>query len=491
MHAFMMEGLHTNALLVRQRTHLSASCSSRDSGLRHPIGTRPLRRAAGPCCQKQEQQAQNGNERVKQKFEKYPDGPTRQDTPIDAYRRDVIAGRVYDSLSMDSEDDIRGPRSWPAKADLYLVRTDGMSCARETVRASGCLSFSCPSTQQHLLVWKTKPSCVMVLKKLGDELTPEFHSVVEYLGREQHMQVVVEPHEHEKMAHKEWDFVDTFTEGERERLHMYIDFVVCVGGDGVILHASYLFRRAIPPVISFNLGSLGFLTNHHFKSMHEDLNEVIFGSEELEQCSIDGSMRGVHITLRMRLFCEVFRNGKPMKGQQYEVLNEVVVDRGANPYLTKIECYEQGRLITKVQADGLMLATPTGSTAYSVAAGGSMVHPNVPAILFTPICAHSLSFRPVILPDYAELDLKIPDDARCPAWVCFDGKQRQELLKGDHVRVRMSPNPVPTINKADQTTDWFESLDRCFGWNERMEQKPLEAAATPKALTSEAQNASA
>ena len=69
--------------------------------------------------------------------------------------------------------------------------------------------------------------------------------------------------------------------------------------------------------------------------------------------------------------------------------------------------------------------------------------------------------------------------------------QRQELLKGDHVRVRMSPNPVPTINKADQTTDWFESLDRCFGWNERMEQKPLEAAATPKALTSEAQNASA
>ena len=103
-----MEGLNTNALLVRQRTHLSASCSSRDSGLRHPFGTRPLRRAAGPCCQKQEQQAQNGNERVKQKFEKYPDGPTRQDTPIDAYRRDVIAGRVYDSLSMDSEDDIRG-----------------------------------------------------------------------------------------------------------------------------------------------------------------------------------------------------------------------------------------------------------------------------------------------------------------------------------------------------------------------------------------------
>ncbi|DBB11368.1 TPA: hypothetical protein ACH3X3_006790 [Trebouxia sp. C0006] len=434
-----MEGLNATALLVRQRTHLSASSSSRESGFRNTFGSRPKRGSARTCSQKHEQQPENSNDRIKQKFEKYPDGPTRVDTPIEAYRRDIIPGRVYESLSLDLEDEIRG---------------------------------------------------VMVLKKLGDGLTEEFHKVVEYLGIEQSMQVVVEPHEHKKMAHKEWDFVDTFTEAEQERLHMYIDFVVCVGGDGVILHASYLFKRAIPPVISFNMGSLGFLTNHDFKSMHKDLNEVIFGSESLEQCSIDGSMQGVHITLRMRLFCEVFRDGKPMKGQQYEVLNEVVVDRGANPYLTKIECYEQGRLITKVQADGLMLATPTGSTAYSVAAGGSMVHPNVPAILFTPICAHSLSFRPVILPDYAELDLKIPDDARCPAWVCFDGKQRQELLKGDHVRVRMSPNPVPTINKADQTTDWFESLDRCFGWNERMEQKPLEEHPKPKALSGESQNGS-
>lgn len=71
-----------------------------------------------------------------------------------------------------------------------------------------------------------------------------------------------------------------------------------------------------------------------------------------------------------------------------------------------------------------------------------MAHPSLPAILFTPICPHSLSFRPVILPDYADLTLRIPDDARSSAWVCFDGKRRQELLHGDAVRVRMSPNPV-------------------------------------------------
>ncbi len=79
----------------------------------------------------------------------------------------------------------------------------------------------------------------------------------------------------------------------------------------------------------------------------------------------------------------------------------------------------------------------------------------------------------MVLPDYAELELRIPGDARCPAWVCFDGKQRQELARGDSVRVRMSTNPVPTISKTDQTRDWFASLERCFGWNDRAEQKPL------------------
>jgi hypothetical protein len=81
--------------------------------------------------------------------------------------------------------------------------------------------------------------------------------------------------------------------------------------------------------------------------------------------------------------------------------------------------------------------------------------------------------RPVVLPDYAEIELRIPEDARCTAWVCFDGKQRQEVQRGDSVLVRMSPHPVPTISKTDQTDDWFCSLERCFGWNDRFEQKPL------------------
>ena len=176
----------------------------------------------------------------------------------------------------------------------------------------------------------------------------------------------------------------------------------------------------------------------------------------------------------------VRNGGDGAPSHAYAVLNEVLVDRGPSPFLSKIEAYDRGLFITTIQADGVMLATATGSTAYSVSAGGSMVHPNVPAILMTPICPHTLSFRPVILPDSVEMELRVADDARCSAWVSFDGKERCELCAGDSIFVRMSECPVPTINYADQTGDFISSLRRCLRWNEREEQKPLDEKVTKK-----------
>ncbi|KAG2268995.1 hypothetical protein Bca52824_063550 [Brassica carinata] len=337
------------------------------------------------------------------------------------------------------------------KAEMFLVRTDGISCTREKVTESS-LAFTHPSTQQQMLLWKTTPKTVLLLKKLGLELMEEAKEAASFLYHQEKMTVLVEPEVHDVFARIPGD------------LHERVDFVACLGGDGVILHASNLFKGAVPPVVSFNLGSLGFLTSHPFEDFRQDLKRVIHGNNTLD---------GVYITLRMRLRCEIYRKGKAMPGKVFDVLNEIVVDRGSNPYLSKIECYEHDRLITKVQGDGVIVATPTGSTAYSTAAGGSMVHPNVPCMLFTPICPHSLSFRPVILPDSAKLELKIPDDARSNAWVSFDGKRRQQLSRGDSVRIYMSQHPLPTVNKSDQTGDWFRSLIRCLNWNERLDQKAL------------------
>ncbi|KAA8546446.1 hypothetical protein F0562_002815 [Nyssa sinensis] len=350
------------------------------------------------------------------------------------------------------------------KAEMFLVRTDGFSCSREKVTESS-LAFTHPSTQQQMLMWKSTPRTVLLLKKLGQELLEEAKEVASFLYHQEKMTVLVEPEVHDIFARiPGFGFVQTFYSQDTSDLHERVDFVACLGGDGVILHASNLFRGAVPPVVSFNLGSLGFLTSHTFEDFRKDLRQVIHGNNTLD---------GVYITLRMRLCCEIFRNGKAMPGKVFDILNEVVVDRGSNPYLSKIECYEHNRLITKVQGDGVIVATPTGSTAYSTSAGGSMVHPNVPCMLFTPICAHSLSFRPVILPDSARLELKIPEDARSNAWVSFDGKRRQQLLRGDSVQIYMSQHPLATVNKFDQTGDWFHSLIRCLNWNERLDQKAL------------------
>ncbi|KAG0486966.1 hypothetical protein HPP92_009061 [Vanilla planifolia] len=306
------------------------------------------------------------------------------------------------------------------KAEMFLVRTDGFTCTREKVTESS-LAFSHPSTQQQMLMWKSPPKTVLLLKKLGQELMEEAKEVASFLYHQEKMDVLVEPDVHDVFARiPGFGFVQTFYIQDTSDLHERVDFVACLGGDGVILHASNLFRGAVPPVVSFNLGSLGFLTSHYFEDYRQDLKAVIHGNHSLD---------GVYITLRMRLQCQIFRNGKAIPGKVFDVLNEVVVDRGSNPYLSKIECYEHNHLITKVQGDGVIIATPTGSTAYSTAAGGSMVHPNVPCMLFTPICPHSLSFRPVILPDSARLELKIPEDARSNAWVSFDGKRRQQLSR--------------------------------------------------------------
>ncbi|KAL9665228.1 hypothetical protein QQ045_020641 [Rhodiola kirilowii] len=197
------------------------------------------------------------------------------------------------------------------KAEMFLVRADGYSCTREKVTESS-LAFSHPSTQQQMLMWKSTPRTVLLLKKLGQELMEQAKEVMCILSQGCHCQICVL----DWRAY--WVHLD---------LHERVDFVACLGGDEVILHASNLFRGAIPPVVSFNLGSLGFLTSHAFNDYREDLRQV--------------------------------------------------------------------------QGDGVTVATPTGSTAYSTSAGGSMVHTNVPCMLFTPICPHSLSFRPVILPDSA------------------------------------------------------------------------------------------
>ncbi|OAA73191.1 hypothetical protein ISF_00092 [Cordyceps fumosorosea ARSEF 2679] len=240
------------------------------------------------------------------------------------------------------------------------------------------------------------------------------------------------------------------------------DLVLTLGGDGTVLFTSWLFQRIVPPVLSFSLGSLGFMTTFEFDRYRAHLDRVM-GDD------------GMKINLRMRFTCTVFRHDAPTANpvEQFEVLNELVIDRGPSPYVSNLELYGDDELLTVVQADGCIFSTPTGSTAYSLSAGGSLVHPDIPAILLTPICPHTLSFRPMVLADTMALRVAVPRASRATAYCAFDGKGRVELRQGDHVTIAASQYPFPTVTRTD--TEWFDSVSRTLRWNTRAAaQKPFE-----------------
>ncbi|XP_048479724.1 NAD kinase isoform X6 [Plutella xylostella] len=300
-------------------------------------------------------------------------------------------------------------------------------CGRIMKNSAMVMQIQDPASQR--LTWYKPPLTVLVIKKVHDAgILAPFVQLVHWLVHEKSMVVFVEAAVLDDTLLKEYgDFSQvrerlmTFRAGTDE-LTDKIDFIICLGGDGTLLHASSLFQQSVPPVMAFHLGSLGFLTPFEFNNFQDQVMNVLEGHAAL--------------TLRSRLQCVVLRkctdDGKEKKKPTtILVLNEVVVDRGPSPYLSNIDLFLDGKHITSVQGDGLIVSTPTGSTAYAVAAGASMIHPSVPAIMVTPICPHSLSFRPIVVPAGVELKIALSPEARNAMWVSFDGRSRQALQHGD------------------------------------------------------------
>uniref|UniRef100_A0A8C6U8H4 NAD(+) kinase n=1 Tax=Neogobius melanostomus TaxID=47308 RepID=A0A8C6U8H4_9GOBI len=335
-----------------------------------------------------------------------------------------------------------------------------------------------PASQR--LTWNKPPQSVLVIKKIRDpSLLQPFKELCTFLTEVKNMLVYVEKKVLEDpsiSADENFAAITkkfcTFRE-DLDDISNRVDFIICLGGDGTLLYASSLFQESVPPVIAFHLGSLGFLTPFKFDTYQSQLTQIIQGNAA--------------IVLRSRLQVRVTKgSGEKNNGliltngevegtrrtEDYQVLNEVVVDRGPSSYLSNVDLFLDGHLITTVQGDGVIVSTPTGSTAYAVAAGASMIHPNVPAIMITPICPHSLSFRPIVVPAGVQLKIMLSCDARHTAWVSF-GRKRQEICHGDSISITTSCFPVPSICFRDPVNDWFESLAQCLHWNVRKRQHYL------------------
>ena len=268
------------------------------------------------------------------------------------------------------------------------------------------------------------------------------------------------------------------TRGIPEQLGSMLDVIFTVGGDGTVLWVCSLLGTvaSVPPIVAISMGSLGFMTPFPASRLEKLCSSVISPDRELP------------LLLRHRLQCRIVRNkdgngdGSDSAGDltlaaaddaTIMVLNEVVIDRGMTASLTKLECYIDGNYVTVIQGDGLIVSTPTGSTAYNLAAGGSMVHPAVPCILFTPICPHTLSSRPLVFPEHVVMRLKVPADSRDDLSASFDGKSRTRLHPGDSVVVYSSQSPVPMVCHQDASHDFFSSVKEGLDWNRRVEQKAV------------------
>lgn len=302
----------------------------------------------------------------------------------------------------------------------------------------------------HTFSWIDPPSNVLIVKKAHDPLTTKALARIIAHLRSAHptLNIILES---SVIDTNEGNLASTYPElisaepQDKEALAQKTDFVITLGGDGSILHVSSLFDRgAVPPVLSFSMGTLGFLLPYDVKGFKSAIEDMVNGN--------------VSLLLRMRLrqtshrkdgsaFCQI--RDQRDQGGCYDVhlMNEVTLHRGREPHMTKIDAYVDGQHLTQAISDGLIIATPTGSTAYSLSAGGPIVHPSVQSLVLTPICPRSLSFRTVLLPSDSVIQLKISDDSRSPAELTVDGRISKFLQPGEYLQVSMSPYPIPCVSR--------------------------------------------
>lgn len=210
-----------------------------------------------------------------------------------------------------------------------------------------------------------------------------------------------------------------------------INLVITLGGDGTVIWAASLFKDgAVPPVVSFNLGSLGFMAKFPPVNIVSTLEQILSSETILIE---------THSRLKY-----VLRDGDySFSGFS---TNEICIDRGSYGNILEQEIYLGGEYCTTAVGDGLLIATPCGSTAYSLSAGGSIVHYGIPGILITPICPHSLSFRPLIVPDTVNITLKIPETSRLCGWVNIDGHTKLKAGLGSTIEIKTSEFGIPCKN---------------------------------------------
>jgi NAD+ kinase len=224
-----------------------------------------------------------------------------------------------------------------------------------------------------------------------------------------------------------------------------LDLVVVLGGDGTLLKAARLYGHQEAPILGVNLGGLGFLTEISLDELRPLFERIFRGEYQTEN--------------RMVLTAGIIREGEVCPVIPF--LNDVVINKGAVARIIDLETSIGGQFLTSYRGDGLIVATPTGSTAYNLSAGGPILHPALKTILLTPICPFTLTNRPIILQDDAVIDIRLGTKAS-EVWLTFDGQVGYPLNAGDLVRVQKAVKSIRLIKTPYK--NYFEILRTKLKW---------------------------
>jgi NAD+ kinase len=208
-----------------------------------------------------------------------------------------------------------------------------------------------------------------------------------------------------------------------------LDFVVVLGGDGTLLSAARAVSKSGIPVLGVNLGSLGFLTEVPLEQLYPTLEGI-----EKSCCNVEE---------RSMVRCQVLRDKAVVA--TYDALNDIVVGKGTISRLNHCDVYVDGVFVSNYKADSLIVSTPTGSTAYSLAAGGPILMPTMDGFVISPVAAHSLTHRPLVVPDTSQIDLVVNTGAD-EAYLSVDGQVGMPMLDGDRVLCRKSEHRVKLLH---------------------------------------------
>ncbi len=223
------------------------------------------------------------------------------------------------------------------------------------------------------------------------------------------------------------------------------DLIVVLGGDGTMISTARLTGKREILVLGINYGSLGYLTEFRIEEMYDALNSIFEGNFAIET--------------RVMLDVEHWRDNKKLaKGR---VLNDVVINKAALARIIEIEVELNGQYVNSFRADGLIVSTPTGSTAYNLSAGGPIVFPSMNAVVLTPICPFTLTNRPIVMPDNAEITLKLINNSE-DVVLTLDGQVGYELKPQDVVRIRKSATSFNLVQPPNR--NYFDVLRNKLKW---------------------------